>query len=289
MENDKKTCEAKLAGEAASSETPAGISRRHFGKATLAASAGFLLPRMSFGVRQEPASRATPSVPTNVVLVHGAWADGTSWSKVIPQLEAKGINVTAVQIPLTSLADDAATTRRQLVRQPGPTILVGHSYAGFVITEAGNAPNVVGLVYVSSYGPGEGESHDDLVKKFPAAPGVSVIRLGEDGFLLIERDKFAEMFAQDVDPAQAEIMAVVQKPLSKTKCFGVPVGHPAWKSKPSSFLLSTNDRMINPDLQRFMAERMHAKIVSVPSSHASLISHSAEAAKLIAEAAGHGA
>jgi pimeloyl-ACP methyl ester carboxylesterase len=289
MKNDKKTCEAQPNDQAAPSGAFAGMSRRHFGMATLAASAGFLLPRMSFGLSQAPASRATPSVATNVVLVHGAWADGSSWSKVIPQLEAKGINVTAVQIPLTSLADDVATTRRELARQSGPTVLVGHSYAGFVVTEAGNAPNVVGLVYVSSYGPAEGESHDDLVKKFPAAPGVSVIRLGADGFLLIERDKFAEMFAQDVDPAQAEIMAVVQKPLSKKMCFGVPVTKPAWKSKPSSFLLSTNDHMINPDLQRFMAERMHAKVVSVPSSHASLISHSAEAAKLIAEAAGHAA
>ena len=191
MENDKKTCEPQPVDEAARSKAFAGISRRHFGKATLAASAGFLLPRMSFGVSQAPAPRATPPVATNVVLVHGAWADGSSWSKVIPQLEAKGINITAVQIPLTSLADDVATARRELARQRGPTILVGHSYAGFVVTEAGNAPNVVGLVYVSSYGPAEGESHDDLVKKVPAPPGASVIRLGEDGFLLIERDQFA--------------------------------------------------------------------------------------------------
>jgi pimeloyl-ACP methyl ester carboxylesterase len=271
------------AGEAA----PVGreMSRRHFGKTALAASAGFLLPRTSFGRREQPASQPTPSTVKNIVLVHGAWADGSSWSRVIPLLVAQGLYVTAVQIPLTSLADDVATTRRALARQNGPAILVGHSYAGFVVTEAGNAPNVAGLVYVSSYGPDQGESHDDLVKRFPSPPGVSIVRLDEDGFLSLQRDKFAEMFAQDVDPAQAEIMAVVQKPLSKKMCFGVPVTQPAWKLKPSSFLLSTNDRMVNPDLQRFMAERMHAKVVSVPSSHASLVSHPAEAAKLIAESA----
>lgn len=168
------------AGEAA----PVGreMSRRHFGKAALAASAGFLLPRTSFGRRDQPASQPTPSTVKNIVLVHGAWADGSSWSRVIPLLEAQGLYVTAVQIPLTSLADDVATTRRALARQNGPAILVGHSYAGFVVTEAGNAPNVAGLVYVSSYGPDEGESHDDLVKRFPAPPGVSIVRLDEDGF-----------------------------------------------------------------------------------------------------------
>lgn len=285
MEPEKKPHQTRPAVETASGEVPAGISRRHFGKAALAASAGFFLPRSSFGERERAASRPIPSAVTNVVLVHGAWADGSSWSRVIPLLEAQGLYVTAVQIPLTSLADDVATTRRVLSRQNGPVILVGHSYAGFVVTEAGNAPNVVGLVYVSSYGPDEGESHDDLVKRFPAPPGVSIVRLAEDGFLSLQRDKFAEMFAQDVDPAQAEIMAVVQKPLSKKMCFGVPVSQPAWKSKPSSFLLSTNDRMVNPELQRFMAERMHARIVSVPSSHASLVSHPAEAANLITQAA----
>jgi pimeloyl-ACP methyl ester carboxylesterase len=287
MKQDKMTHQAGQAEGAGPGGLCAGMSRRNFGKTALAAGAGFLLPRTSFGIREEPALPAVPSGVTNIVLVHGAWADGSSWSRVIPLLEAKGLYVTATQIPLTSLAEDVATTRRLLAKQNGPTILVGHSYAGFVITEAGNAPNVVGLVYVSSYGPDEGESHDDLVKRYPAPPGVSIVRLDKDGFLSLERDKFAEMFAQDVDPPQAEIMAVVQKPLSKKMCFGVPVNQAAWKSKPSSFLLSTNDRMVNPDLQRFMAGRMHAKVVSVPSSHASLVSHPVDAANLIAEAAGH--
>jgi pimeloyl-ACP methyl ester carboxylesterase len=223
----------------------------------------------------------------NIVLVHGAFADGSSWSRVIPLLEAKGFNVTAVQNPLTSLAEDVATTRRLLAQQTGPTILVGHSYAGFVITEAGNAPNVVGLVYISSYGPAEGESHDDLVKRFSAPPGSSAVRLDENGYLWIAREKYREAFAQDVDPPQAAIMAAVQKPISKKNCFGAPVSAPAWNSKPSWFLVSTDDHMVNPELQRFMPKRMGAATAFAPSSHASLVSHPVETANLIAEAANH--
>jgi len=206
---------------------------------------------------------------------------------VIPLLEAKGFNVTAVQNPLTSLAEDVATTRRLLAQQNGPTILVGHSYAGFVVTEAGNAPNVTGLVYVSSYAPDQGESHDDLVKLFPPPPGIPAIRLDENGFLWIARDKFREAFAHDVDPAQTDIMAAVQKPVSKKNCFGVPVGVPAWKSKPSWFVVSTEDRLINPELQRFLVKRMGATSISVPSSHASLVSHPVQVADLITQAAAH--
>jgi len=267
-------------------ESQPGVSRRDFGKAALAASAGFLLPRSSLGLTQEPASSPVPSAAKNIVLVHGAFADGTSWSRVIPLLEAKGFNVTAVQNPLTSLADDVATTRRLLAQQTGPTILVGHSYAGFVITEAGNAPNVAGLVYVSSYSPAEGESHDDVVKLYPPPAAIPAIRLDENGFLWIMRDKFQEAFAHDVDRPQAQIMAAVQKPVSKKNCFGVPVGVPAWKSKPSWFVVSSDDRLINPDLQRFMVKRMGAKSISVPSSHASLVSHPVEVANLISAAAG---
>ena len=267
--------------------TRPGVSRRNFGKAALAASAGFLLPRGSLGLTRVYASRPAPSTSQNIVLVHGAFADGTSWSRLIPLLEAKGFNVTAVQNPLTSLADDVATTRRLLAQQPGPTILVGHSYAGFVITEAGKAPNVTGLVYVSSYGPAENESHDDVVRLYPQPAGIPAIRLDENGFLWIARDKFHEAFAHDVDEAQTQIMAAVQKPVSKKNCFGVPVGVPAWKAKPSWFVVSTEDRLISPDLQRFMVKRMGAKSISVPSSHASLVSHPAVVANLIVEAAGH--
>ena len=260
-------------------------TRRLFGKVSLAVGAGLLLSKGSKAFAQENESRDTTPAIRNVVLTHGAFADGSSWGKVIPLLEAKGLDVTAVQNPLTSLAEDVATTRRLLAQQPGPTILVGHSYAGFVITEAGNAPNVAGLVYVSSYGPDQGESHDDLVKRFPPPSGVSAIRLDEDGFLWIARDRFHEAFVHDVDAAYARILAAVQKPASKKGCFGVPVNAPAWKSRRSWFLVSTEDRLINPDLQRFMAKRMGATVRAVPSSHASLISHPVQAAGLIIEAA----
>jgi pimeloyl-ACP methyl ester carboxylesterase len=286
MKHDNRTPRTHPAADADLREDCSGMSRRSFGKAVLRTTAGFLLPHTSFALNQETASGPTPSGTTNIVLVHGAFADGSSWSRVIPLLEAKGFNVSAVQNPLTSLADDVATTRRLLAKQTGPTILVGHSYAGIVITEAGNEPNVTGVVYISSYGPAEGQSHDDLVKSFPPASGISNIHLDADGFLLIARDKFHETFADDVDVPQVRIMAAVQKPLAK-KCFGAPVGVPAWKSKPSWFLISTNDRLINPDLQGFMAKRMGATTTSVPSSHASLVSHPTEVAKLITEAASH--
>jgi pimeloyl-ACP methyl ester carboxylesterase len=222
----------------------------------------------------------------NVVLVHGAWADGSSWSKVIPLLQDKGYNVTAVQIPLTSLADDVAATRRILSMQTGPTILVGHSYGGVVITEAGaNASNVVGLVYISAFAPDEGEVLGQLNERMPAVPGQANIRPDAYGFLWIDPKAFPESFAQDVDPVQARVMAAVQEPIAAS-IFGEKVTQAAWKSKPSWYLVSENDKMINPDLERFMAKRMGAKeVVSIPSGHASLVSHPSEVAKLIMDAA----
>jgi pimeloyl-ACP methyl ester carboxylesterase len=222
----------------------------------------------------------------NIVLVHGAWADGSSWSKVIPLLQEKGYNVTAVQIPLTSLADDVAVTQRVLAMQMGPTILVGHSYGGVVITAAGaNASNVVGLVYISAFAPDEGEVLGELNGRMPAVSGQANIRPDSEGFLWIDPKAFPESFAQDVDPVQARVMAAVQKPLSAS-IFGDKVTKAAWKSKPSWYLLSENDRIINPDLERFMAKRIGAReIVSIPASHASLVSHPNEVAKLITDAA----
>ncbi len=222
----------------------------------------------------------------NIVLVHGAWADGSSWSKVIPLLQEKGYNVTAVQIPLTSLADDVAVTQHVLAMQNGSTILVGHSYGGVVITAAGaNASNVVGLVYISAFAPDNGEVLGELNGRMPAASGQANIRPDAEGFLWIDPKAFPESFAQDVDPVQARVMAAVQKPLSAS-IFGDKVTKAAWKSKPSWYLLSENDRIINPDLECFMAKRIGSReIVSIPASHASLVSHPKEVAKLIIDAA----
>jgi pimeloyl-ACP methyl ester carboxylesterase len=216
---------------------------------------------------------------SSVVLVHGEWADGSSWSKVIPLLQENGLRVTAVQLPLTSLADDVAATRHVIALQNGSTVLAGHSYGGSVITEAGtNTRNVVGLVYVSAFAPDEGESLGDLYAR-AAAPGVTHVRPDDAGFLWID----PESFAQDVDPIQARIMAVVQKPIA-ARVFGDKVTRPAWELKPSWYLVSEIDRMIPVETQRFMSKRMGATVVSVPASHWSMVSHPDKVAKLIWDA-----
>lgn len=222
----------------------------------------------------------------NIVLVHGAWADGSSWSSVIPLLQEEGYNVTAVQIPLTSLADDVAATRRVLAMQNGPTILVGHSYGGVVITEAGaNESNVTGLVYISAFAPDEGEFLSELNERMPVVLNPANLRPDAGGFLWIDPEAFPKSFAQDVDPVQARVMSAVQKPISGS-IFGERVNTAAWKSRPSWYLVSEDDRIINPDLERFMAERIGAReFVSIPASHASLVSHPDEVARLIMDAA----
>jgi len=222
----------------------------------------------------------------NIVLVHGAWADGSSWSRVIPLLQDNGCRVAAVQIPLTSLAEDVAITRHVLALQTGPSILVGHSYGGAVITEAGtDAPDVVGLVYISAFAPDEGESIGDLNAR-ASASGQAHIRTDDRGFLWISQEGFAAAFAQDVDPDEARILAAVQKPIA-AGVFWDKITTPAWKSKPSWCLISENDRMIPPDTQRFMATRMSATVLSVRSSHASLVSRPNEVVKLITDAQHH--
>ena len=218
----------------------------------------FLAGLISVNARAQSSnvSNVSESSHPNVVLVHGAWADGSSWSKVIPLLQENGFNVTAVQIPLTSLSDDVAVTQRVLAMQKGPTILVGHSYGGVVITAAAaNVSNVVGLVYISAFAPDSGELLGELNARMPATSGQANIRPDAYGFLWIDPKAFPESFAQDVDPIQARIMASVQKPLAAS-IFGAKVTQAAWKTKPSWYLVSENDRMINPDLERFMAKRM---------------------------------
>jgi pimeloyl-ACP methyl ester carboxylesterase len=222
---------------------------------------------------------------TNVVLVHGAWADGSSWGKVITLLQNKGFNVTAVQLPLTSLDDDIVTTKNFLAAQKGPTVLVGHSYGGAVITgAASDASDVKALVFIAAFGLDEGESLEGLSNQGPATAGAAQIRPDEHGFLWIDRDGFPAVFAADVDPVEARVMAAVQKPLS-LKSFTAKSGPPAWKHLPSWYLVSSNDQMIPPQAEEFMAKRMGATVRTVPSSHASLVSHPKEVADLITLAA----
>ena len=221
----------------------------------------------------------------NVVLVHGAWADGSSWSKVIPLLQKKGYGVTAAQLPLTSLDDDVAATRKLLAVVDGPVVLVGHSYGGAVITNAANGvPSVKALVYIAAFGLDEGESLDALSKQGPPPAGAAAVRPDRAGFLWIDRDGFARAFAGDVDAGEASVMAAVQGPLS-LKSFTGKSGSPAWKHLPSWYLVATNDQMIPPAAEEFMGKRMGATVRSVPSSHAAMVSHPKEVADLISEAA----
>jgi pimeloyl-ACP methyl ester carboxylesterase len=221
----------------------------------------------------------------NVVLVHGAWADGSCWSKVIPLLEAKGLRVTAAQIPLTSLEDDAAVTRRLLSSIAGPTILVGHSYGGAVITAAGvDSPNVKALVYITAFGLDEGESLASLSEQGPAPAGASAVEPDAHGFLWINRSRFQEAFAADATEEEAAIMAVVQKPLA-IAAFTEKCGVPAWKSVPSWYLLCTDDQMIPPPAQGFLAERMGATVRTVAASHAVFMAHPQTVADIIELAA----
>jgi pimeloyl-ACP methyl ester carboxylesterase len=221
----------------------------------------------------------------NVLLVHGAWADGSSWSKVIPLLQAEGFNVVAAQIPLTSLVEDIAITRRLLLRLTGPTVLVGHSYGGAVIAGAANdLPDVKALVYIAGWGVDEGESLDALARQGPAPAGAAHVRPDDDGFLWIDMDGFREAFAADASVSEAAIMAAVQKPLSVTS-FTDKSGPVAWKKIPSWYLVSSADQMIPPAAEEFFAKRMNATTRSVAASHASLVSHPKEVADIIILAA----
>jgi pimeloyl-ACP methyl ester carboxylesterase len=221
----------------------------------------------------------------NVVLVHGAWADGSCWSKEIPLLQAQRFHVSAAQIPLTSLKEDIAVTKRLLALQKGPTVLVGHSYGGAVISGAAvDSPNVKALAYIAAFGLDEGESLDGLSKQGPAAAGASQVRPDDAGFLWINADGFHQSFAADVEDTEAAVMAAVQKPLSIAS-FAAKSGPPAWKKLPSWYLVSTNDQMIPPSAQEFMAKRMGATVRSVPASHASIVSRPKEVTEVIALAA----
>lgn len=228
-------------------------------------------------------AQSSPSKPT-VVLVHGAFADGTGWQHVIPLLERDGYTVIAVQNPLTSFGTDVGTTKRVIDAQQGPVILVGHSYGGAVITEAAaGSPNVKALVYIAAFAPEAGEAIGAFGEKYPAPLGAA-LKPDAAGFLYVDRAKFRELFASDVPATEASVMAAAQKPITGT-VFAATVTHASWRTIPSFYLVTQQDKAINPDLERFYAKRMGAKTVEVSSSHAVFVSHPNDVVQLIEQAA----
>jgi pimeloyl-ACP methyl ester carboxylesterase len=254
------------------------MTKRTFSAAMVAGATASLVSTL--GVAAIPA----PVRARNVVLVHGLFADGSSWSDVITRLQAAGLNATSVQNPLTTLPDAVASAQRVLARQDGPTVLVGHSFSGMIVTEAGMHPSVSALVYVAARAPDAGEDYTALAKNFPTPPAsAGIVFDGDEGRL--SETAFLRDFAGDLPEAKAKVLYAVQEPFQKALLTGKTT-HAAWRSKPSFYAVSTEDRTINPDLERFMAKRMDARTVELKAGHLSLISHPDEIAHLILEAAG---
>jgi pimeloyl-ACP methyl ester carboxylesterase len=225
------------------------------------------------------------STRLNIVLVHGAWADGSCWSGVIERLQADGYHVTAPQFPETSLADDVARLKQVLELQDGPTIVAGHSYGGQIMTALGtDAPHVAGLVYIAAFGLDEGESLGALLSQGPPTPALEHLFTDSRGFGWLSEDDFVKHFAADVDPVRAKVMHAVQQPLAGST-FADVMGAPAWKSLPTWYLVATQDQAIPPDAERMFASRMGATTIEVPSSHVAMVSHPAEVTQLIESAA----
>jgi len=225
------------------------------------------------------------STRLNVVLVHGAWAEGSCWSGVIERLQAGGYHVTAPQFPMTALADDVARLRQVLDLQDGRTIVAGHSYGGQIMTALGtDAPHVAGLVYIAAFGLDEGESLGALLSQGPTTPALEHLFTDKQGFGWLSHDDFVKHFAADVDPVRANVMHAVQQPLAGS-AFTDVMGTPAWKSLPSWYLVATQDQAIPPDAERMFASRMGATTIEVPSSHVAMVSHPDEVTQLIESAA----
>ena len=256
------------------------MNRRTFSTVLAGAAASLISTR-------DVAANETPAKARNVVLVHGLFADGSCWTEVIARLQAVGLNATAVQNPLTTLPEAVASADRVLARKDGPTVLVGHSYSGMIVTEAGVHPNVSALVYVAARAPDAGEDYTALAKTYPTPPATAGILFdGDEGRL--SEEAFLRDFAGDLPEAKAKVLYAVQEPFHKALLTGKTT-HAAWRSKPSYYAVSTEDRTINPDLQRFMAKRMGAKTIEVKASHLSLISRPDEITQLVLEAAGQSA
>jgi pimeloyl-ACP methyl ester carboxylesterase len=221
----------------------------------------------------------------NIILIHGAWAEGSCWSGVIERLQADGYHITAPQFPLTALADDVARLRQVLDLQDGPAIVVGHSYGGQIITALGaDAPNVAGLVYVAAFGLDQGESLGALLSQGPVTPALAHLFTDKQGFGWLSEDDFVRHFAGDVDPVAAKVLYAVQQPIAMS-IFEEPMGDPAWKTLPSWYLVATDDQALPPDAERLFATRMGATTVEIPSSHVAMVSHPDEVARLIETAA----
>lgn len=254
------------------------MTRRDF---SLAMAAGATASLVSAG---DLAAESAPPRATNVVLVHGLFADGSSWSEVISRLQGAGLNVTSVQNPLTTLSDAVASAVRVLDRQQGPTVLAGHSFSGIIVSEAGVHPNVSAVVYVAARAPDAGEDYAALAKRFPTPPAsAGIVFDGDEGRLTEEA--FLRDFAGDLPESRAKVLYAVQEPFNKSLLTGKTT-QAAWRAKPSFYAVSTEDRTINPDLERFMAKRMGAKTIEVKASHVSLISQPEVIARLILQAAG---
>ena len=246
------------------------------GSSALTSNSSFASPQNNTNIFIQPQStqgiaNTNTTNTRNIILVHGAWADGSSWSKVIPILQNAGYRVIAAQLPLHSLADDVDTVKRAIDLVGGPTILVGHSYGGFVITNAAyNNPNVKGLVYIAAFVPDVGESLSNFIDPTKLPQGLLVF--DSRGFGYINPEMFSQAFAQDINSTEATIMASVQKPINQS-VLGEKSGPPAWKQLPTWYQVSEGDRMIPPDAERQFAQRINSTTISINSSHASLVSH----------------
>jgi pimeloyl-ACP methyl ester carboxylesterase len=235
----------------------------------------------SLGADRQPPAESTVK---NVILVHGAFADGSSYAKVIPLLEAKGLHVTAVQNPLSSLADDVSATKRAIANQDGPVILVGHSWAGMVISEAGNDPKVAGLVYIAALIPDEGQSGNDVLKPYPAAPGLAEVKPDAAGFLSLTRKGIDEDFVPDLSPVERDIAYATQGPWNST-CLADKVSSPAWKTKPSWSIAAENDRILPPEYEQAVSKHIRATTKTLRAGHVPMLSRPEEVADVIIEAA----
>ena len=227
---------------------------------------------------------AQSSPVKNIVLVHGAFADGSSWSKVIPLLQARGFHVTSVGIPLTSFADDVAATKRAIAAEDGPVLLVGHSYGGVVITEVGSDPKVVGLVYVAAFAPDANQTISEISKPFPPPLGATKVKPLTDGFILLTPDGIETAFAQDLTKEEKALLVAVQ-PQTAGAIFEAKPTAAAWHNKSSWYIVASNDNMIAPEQEKSMAKQINATTTVLPSSHVAMLSHPKEVAKVIEDAA----